>query len=45
MASQLGELKSIGGANALIAYLRNVRLSLYATAKQFVLETKPWGER
>jgi regulator of protease activity HflC (stomatin/prohibitin superfamily) len=45
MAKQLTDLKAIGGESALIAYLRNVRLSLYATAKQFVLETKSWGGR
>ena len=45
MAKQLTELKAIGGGSALIAYLRNVRLSLYATAKQFVLETRSWGGR
>ena len=45
MAKQLTDLKAIGGESALIAYLRNVRLSLYATAKQFVLETKTWGGR
>ena len=45
MAKQLTELKAIGGESALIAYLRNVRLSLYATARQFVLETKIWGGR
>ncbi len=40
MAKQLTELKDNGGPSALIAYLRNVRLSLFATAKQFVLETR-----
>jgi regulator of protease activity HflC (stomatin/prohibitin superfamily) len=45
MAKQLTELKAIGGESALIAYLRNVRLSLFATAKQFVLETRTWGGR
>src|SRR5471030_113727 len=45
MAKQLTELKAIGGESALIAYLRNVRLSLFATARQFVLETKTWGGR
>jgi regulator of protease activity HflC (stomatin/prohibitin superfamily) len=43
MAKQLTDLKAIGGASALVAYLRNVRLSLYATARQFVLETRTWG--
>jgi regulator of protease activity HflC (stomatin/prohibitin superfamily) len=45
MAKQLTELKSIGGESALTAYLRNVRLSLFATAKQFVLETRSRGGR
>jgi regulator of protease activity HflC (stomatin/prohibitin superfamily) len=45
MAKQLTELKAIGGESALIAYLRNVRLSLFATAKQFVLETRSRGGR
>ncbi len=39
MAKQLTELKAIGGENALIAYLRNVRLSLFGAGRQFVLET------
>ncbi|MBI3564205.1 MAG: SPFH domain-containing protein [Elusimicrobia bacterium] len=38
MAKQLGDLKGIGGEPALIAYLRNVRLGLYAAGRQFVLE-------
>jgi regulator of protease activity HflC (stomatin/prohibitin superfamily) len=45
MAKQLTELKAIGGESALTAYLRNVRLSLFATAKQFVLETRTRGGR
>lgn len=45
LAKQLTELKAIGGDSALIAYLRNVRLSLFGTARQFVLETKSWGGR
>lgn len=43
MANQLTDLKAIGGQSALVAYLRNVRLSLFATAKQFVLETRSSG--
>ena len=39
MAKQLADLKTIGGASALIAYLRNVRLSLFGAGRQFVLET------
>lgn len=44
MAKQLSDLKSIGGEPALIAYLRNVRLGLYAAGRQFVLQT-PSRER
>ncbi|MBI3553572.1 MAG: SPFH domain-containing protein [Elusimicrobia bacterium] len=40
LAKQLTQLRSIGGASALVAYLRNVRLSLFAQAKQFVLEVR-----
>jgi hypothetical protein len=39
LAAQLGELQRHGGG-ALAAYLRNVRLSLYARAKQVILEVK-----
>ena len=39
MAKQLTDLKAIGGDNALVAYLRNVRLSLFGAGRQFVLET------
>ncbi|HAZ06960.1 MAG TPA: band 7 protein [Elusimicrobia bacterium] len=39
MAKQLIDLKAAGGETALIAYLRNVRLSLFKQAKQYVLET------
>ncbi|MEK7388638.1 MAG: SPFH domain-containing protein, partial [Elusimicrobiota bacterium] len=45
LAKQLSDLKSIGGANSLIAYLRNVRLGVYARAKQYVLETRAWEGR
>jgi regulator of protease activity HflC (stomatin/prohibitin superfamily) len=40
MAKQLTQLKSIGGDSVLVAYLRNVRLNLFAQAKQFVLEVR-----
>jgi len=39
LAKQLTDLKSIGGESALIAYMRNVRLGLFAAGRQFVLET------
>ena len=45
LAKQLTDLKAIGGANSLIAYLRNVRLGIYARAKQYVLETRTWEGR
>jgi len=40
LAKQLIALRQIGGASALVAYLRNVRLSLFSQAKQFVLEVR-----
>ncbi len=40
LAKQLTSLRAIGGAAALVAYLRNVRLSLFSQAKQFVLEVR-----
>lgn len=40
LATQLNDLKA-GGPDALSAYLRNVRLKLYAQAEQVILEEKP----
>ncbi len=40
LAKQLSDLKSIGGESALIAYLRNVRLGLFANGRQFILESQ-----
>jgi regulator of protease activity HflC (stomatin/prohibitin superfamily) len=40
LAKQLTGLRQIGGASALVAYLRNVKLSLFSQAKQFVLEVR-----
>jgi regulator of protease activity HflC (stomatin/prohibitin superfamily) len=40
MAKQLSDLKGIGGESALIAYLRNVRLGLFAAGRQFILESQ-----
>ncbi|MBI3288433.1 MAG: SPFH domain-containing protein [Elusimicrobia bacterium] len=45
LAKQLTDLKTIGGASSLIAYLRNVRLGVYARAKQYVMQTKSWEGR
>lgn len=39
LAAQLSDLKA-SGSNALAAYLRNVRLKLYAQAEQVILEEK-----
>lgn len=39
LAAQLNDLKA-GGPDALTAYLRNVRLNLYAQAEQVILEEK-----
>jgi regulator of protease activity HflC (stomatin/prohibitin superfamily) len=40
MANQLSELKKNGGSRVLEAYVRNVKLSLFARAKNAVLEVK-----
>jgi regulator of protease activity HflC (stomatin/prohibitin superfamily) len=40
LASELGTLKAAGGAGALDAYVRNVRLNLYGEAGRVVLEVK-----
>ena len=40
LAYQLSELKTNGGQEALAAYIRNVRLGLYAQANRVVLEVK-----
>jgi hypothetical protein len=40
LAAQLAELKSSGGAGALAAYIRNLRLGLLAKAGQAFLEVK-----
>ena len=40
MAGQLGDLKSAGGAAALRAYVRNVRLELYHQAHRAFVETR-----
>ncbi|MBI4370880.1 MAG: SPFH domain-containing protein [Elusimicrobia bacterium] len=45
LARQLSDLKRAGGGNALIAYLRNVRLGLFSRAKQFVLASREWEGR
>jgi len=45
LAKQLSDLKEIGGEKALIAYLRNVHLGLYARAKKYILETRTWEGR
>lgn len=39
LAKQLSDLKSAGGASALVAYLRNVKLGLYAKTDNVILET------
>lgn len=44
LAKQLNDLKAVGGSGSLIAYLRNVRLGLYARAKQLVLENRQHWE-
>jgi len=44
LAKQLTDLKAIGGANSLIAYLRNVRLTLFGRTKQIVLENRQHWE-
>jgi len=40
LASQIAALKATGGAGALDAYVRNVRLNLYSEAGRVVLEVK-----
>ena len=40
LASQIGELKANGGNVALEAYVRNVRLGLFARAERIVMEVK-----
>jgi regulator of protease activity HflC (stomatin/prohibitin superfamily) len=45
LAKQLSDLKDIGGEKALIAYLRNVHLGLFARAKKYILETRNWEGR
>ena len=44
LAKQLGDLKTIGGAGSLIAYLRNVRLGIFGRTKQVVLENRQHWE-
>jgi regulator of protease activity HflC (stomatin/prohibitin superfamily) len=44
LAKQLGELKAIGGADALIAYLRNVRLGIFGRTRQIVFENRQHWE-
>lgn len=44
LAKQLTDLKAIGGAGSLIAYLRNVRLGLFGRTKQLVLENRQHWE-
>ena len=44
LAKQLGDLKSIGGAGSLNAYMRNVRLGIYGRTKQVVLENRQHWE-
>lgn len=41
MANQLGELKQTGGPGVLVAYVRNVKLTLFSKAKSAFLEVKP----
>lgn len=41
LANQLTELKRAGGAPSIEAYTRNVRLSLYARAKEAIVEVQP----
>ena len=45
LASQLSQLKSIGGEKALLGYLRNVHLGLFTRARRYVLETRTWEGR
>lgn len=45
LAKQLSDLKTIGGEKALIGYLRNVHLGLFARAKKYILETRTWEDR
>jgi regulator of protease activity HflC (stomatin/prohibitin superfamily) len=40
MAGQLGELKATGGAGALTAYVRNLKMGLLSKASQVLLEVK-----
>lgn len=44
LARQLTDLKAIGGSGSLIAYLRNVRLTIFGRAKQLVLENRQHWE-
>ncbi len=44
LAKQLSDLKTVGGEKALIAYLRNVHLGLFARAKKYVLPVRSWEE-
>ncbi len=44
LAKQLADLKAIGGAGSLIAYLRNVRLGIFRRTKTFVLENRQHSE-
>jgi len=44
LAKQLTDLKTIGGSGSLIAYLRNVRLGIYARTKQLVLVNRQHWE-
>jgi regulator of protease activity HflC (stomatin/prohibitin superfamily) len=41
LAAQLGELKKAGGAGALAAYVRNIRLALLERADRIFMEVKP----
>jgi len=45
LAKQLADLKSIGGEKSLLAYLRNIHLTLFARAKRYILETRTWEGR
>jgi len=44
LAKQLSDLKAIGGAGSLIAYLRNVKLGVFGRAKQVVFENRQHWE-
>lgn len=44
LAKQLTDLKAVGGAGSLIAYLRNVRLSIFKNTKTLVLENRQHWE-